>query len=116
MPDRRIERRATTEKQLEVGTWGVFFLWMGSALLASLPSGAWVLGVGVILLIAQLMRRLNSLRVERFWIVAGLLFMVGGASQLAHLAIDVAFIPLLCILAGAGLVAKALLHRTPHHA
>ena len=116
MSDRLNQNRATTEKQLEVGTWGVFFLWMGSALLASLPSGAWVLGVGVILLGAQLVRRLNTLRVEGFWVVAGLLFVVGGASQLAHLAINVAFIPLLCILAGAGLVAKALMHRAPHHA
>jgi len=116
MNDRPSEHRATTEKRLEAGTWGVFFVWMGIALLAALPWGAWLLGVGLILLGAQLTRRVTSLRVEGFWIVAGVVFALGGISDLAHIKINVALIPILCILAGAGLVAKAFARRAAHHA
>lgn len=116
MADRPSENRVTTEKRLEVGTWGVFFVWMGVALLASLPWGAWLLGVGVIILAAQGARRATALRVEGFWIVAGALFAIGGISQLARIEIHIALIPILCILAGAGLVVKAVVRRTAQHA
>lgn len=101
------ERRAS-EKQLELGTWGAFFIWIGVALFASLPWGVWLLGVGVIVLGAQLARRIAAMRVEAFWIVAGVLFLVGGISQLAKLELDIPIIPILCILAGVGLLASAL--------
>jgi hypothetical protein len=116
MNDRPSENRATNEKRLEVGTWGVFFVWMGIALLASLPWGAWLLGVGSIILGAQLARRLTALRIEGFWIIAGVLFVLGGISELAKIEINIALIPILCILAGAGLVAKAFVRRAAHHA
>ncbi|MBS1119884.1 MAG: hypothetical protein H6Q90_2112 [Deltaproteobacteria bacterium] len=116
MTDHPIENRTTKEKRLEVGTWGVFFVWMGIALLASLPSGAWFLGVGLLVLGAQVARRGIALRIEGFWILAGVVFVLGGILELAQIKIDIALIPILCIVAGAGLVARAVLRRTAHHA
>lgn len=107
----------TKERQLDAGTWGVFFLWIGISFLVHVPWGVWLLGVGVILLGAQLARRMLDLRVDGFWLVAGALFLVGGISDVAPFGIDIAIIPALCILAGIILLARALPRRGgPRHA
>ncbi len=108
MTDSTGDRSRTSEKQLELGTWGAFFIWMGVALFASLAWGVWLLGVGVIVLGAQLVRRLAAMRVETFWLVAGALFMLGGIFRLARLGgVDIPIIPILCVVAGLGLLANA---------
>lgn len=99
------------EKRLEAATWGVFFVWIGICLLAPLPWGAWLLGVGVILLGAQLARRLIGLRAEVFWIVAGAVFLLGGISEVAPLGVDIRLIPLLLIIAGVFLMIRAFTRR-----
>lgn len=98
----------TKEKQLDAGTWGVFFLWIGISFLAHLPWGVWLLGVGVIILGAQFARRMIDLRLDRFWLVAGVLFLLGGISDIAPFGINIAIIPVLCIIAGVVLLARAL--------
>ena len=104
------EKRGMTEKRIDGAVWGSFFVWIGIALLASLSWGVWLLGAGVIVLGAQVVRRLVALRLETFWIIAGVLFVIGGIAELAHLALDIAIIPILCIIAGAGLLVNALRH------
>jgi len=108
------EREPTArEKRLEAGTWGVFFVWIGVCLLAPLPWGLWLLGVGVILLGAQLVRKLLDLHIEVFWLVAGSLFLLGGISEVAPFGIDVKLIPLVCIAAGIVLFVRALRRGPP---
>ncbi len=105
------------EKQLDAGVWGVFFLWIGISLLAHLPWGVWLLGVGVITLGAQFARKLLDLRLDVFWLVAGALFLLGGLSEIAPFGMSFAIIPVLCIVAGIGLLARALTrHVGPRHA
>ncbi len=101
----------TTERQLDAGTWGVFFLWIGISLLAHVPWGIWLLGVGLIILGAQLARRMLELRVDGFWLVAGGLFVLGGISDIAPFGLGVAVIPTLCIVAGVVLLARAFTRR-----
>lgn len=98
----------TKEKQLEAGTWGVFFLWIGIAFLTHLPWGVWLLGVGIILIGAQLARRMFGLGIDGFWMVAGVLLLLGGISDIAPFGIHIAIIPVLCIIAGIVLIARAL--------
>lgn len=115
-PPRDDQRHDTIEKQLEAGTWGVFFVWLGISLLAPVPWGVWLLGVGLIILGAQLARRLFGLRPEIFWLVAGAFFLLGGATEAAPFGVDIAIIPIVCIAAGIGLVAKAVSRRAgPRH-
>ncbi len=97
-----------TEKQLDVGTWGIFFVWIGAALLASLPWGVWLVGTGAIVVGAQIARHYIGSPVEIFWLVVGALFVLGGVSELAELDRHFAIIPIVCITAGAGLIASAL--------
>ncbi len=116
-PEAFIDRHDTKEKQLDAGTWGVFFLWLGISFLAHVPWGVWLLGVGVIILGAQLARRMFALRLDVFWLVAGALFVLGGVSEIAPFGANIAIIPVLCIAAGIGLLAKAFTRRAgPHHA
>ncbi len=111
------QSHVTKEKQLDAGTWGVFFLWIGISFLAHLPWGIWLLGVGVIILGAQFARRMIDLRLDAFWLVAGALFLLGGVSDIARLKIHIAIIPALCIAAGIVLLARALTRRGgPSHA
>lgn len=115
-PDRPTHNRDPMEKQLDVGTWGAFFLWLGISLLAPLSWGVWLLGVGLIILGAQLARRMVALRVEVFWLVAGALFVLGGISEIGPFGFGIAIIPVLCIAAGVGLLAKAVIRRAgPRH-
>lgn len=107
----------TKEKQLDAGTWGVFFVWIGISFLAHLPWGVWLLGVGVIILGTQLARRMIDLRVDGFWLFAGALLLLGGISDLAPFGFNIATIPVLCIIAGIVLLARALTRRAgPRHA
>lgn len=116
-PEPLIDRRDTKEKQLDAGTWGGFFVWLGISLLAHLPWGVWLIGVGVIILGAQLARRMFAVKLDGFWLVAGTFFVLGGISDITPFGVNVAIIPVLCIAAGIGLLAKAFARRAgPRHA
>lgn len=108
MTEPLVEKATTNEKRLVLGSWGAFFIWTGVAFLALLPWGVWLLGVGAIILGTQLYRRQIALQLEGFWLVAGSLFLIGGLWELAGLERRLAVIPIVCILAGAGLLASAL--------
>ncbi len=111
------QAHATKEKQLEAGTWGLFFVWIGISFLAHLPWGVWLLGVGVLILGAQFARRMIDFRLDGFWLVAGTLFLLGGISEIAPFGISIAIIPVLCIIVGIVLLARALTrHGGPRHA
>ncbi len=105
--DQRVDanRRASTKK-LEAAGWGLFFIWIGIALLADLGWGVGLLGVGIIILGAQVARRYLALKAEGFWVVVGFLFVVGGVWELFH--VQLALVPILCIVAGLALLASAL--------
>ena len=116
-PERPIIKPETTEKQLDAGTWGVFFLWLVISFLAHMPWGVWLLGVGVIVVGAQLGRRMIGAPLDGFWLVAGSLFVLGGISNIVPFGLHVAVIPVLCIAVGVVLLAKALLRGAgPRHA
>jgi hypothetical protein len=102
------------EKRFEAGLWGLFFVWLGVSLLAPLSWGVWFLGVGAIVLGAQLARRIAGMNLEFFWLVAGAVFVLGGVAITAPFGIHVGIIPVLCIAAGVGLLARAFAHRPRH--
>jgi hypothetical protein len=86
------------EKTLEVTAWGLFFIWVGIAYLASMSFAVGLLGVGVITLGAQLARKYYKLKVEQFWIVVGLLLVISGLWELFGLKFQL--VPILIIIAG----------------
>jgi hypothetical protein len=99
------EGRVTAHK-LDVVGWGLFFIWIGIALLANLGWGMGLVGVGFLVLGGQLARKYMGLRFEAFWAIVGALFVMGGVWE--FLSVRVSLIPILCIVAGVALVVSAL--------
>lgn len=88
--------------RLEALGWGLFFIWLGAALLFDVGLAMGLLGVGVITLGIQFARKRYSIPVEPFWVGIGAIFLVGGAWQL--LSIKLPLLPVLLILAGVLLI------------
>jgi hypothetical protein len=97
---------ATVNRRIDAAAWGLFFVWIGIALLANVGWGAALLGVGIITVGAQAARKQFGLAVEGFWVGVGVLFLLGGASAL--FGVQVGFVPLLLIVAGGALLLSAL--------
>jgi hypothetical protein len=114
--DPLLENRGILVKKLDAVGWGLFFIWMGIAVLAHVGWGMGLLGVGVIALGAQVARRYFGLPFERFGLVIGIVFVVGGVWKLLNIeaAIPGGLLPILLIVVGIVVVASALL-RKPRH-
>lgn len=91
------EKRELAHKMGTAG-WALFFIWVGIAFLLNVDIGVGLLGIGLITLVMQVLRGINRLKLEWFWIVVGVLFLAGGIWELAEPRIPV--VPVLLILAG----------------
>jgi hypothetical protein len=85
-------------EKLDAIGWALFFIWVGLALMFNFGWGVGLLGIGIITVGEQTGRRYFGLRVERFWIIVGLLFLVGGIVEI--LEAQLPLLPVLLILAG----------------
>jgi len=110
MNEPRAITKADLERKVDAAGWGVFFVWMGIALLADVGWGVGLLGVGIITLGGQLARRHFDIGLDGFWVVAGLLFLAGGVWELAG--VEVSMVPFLLIVAGVAVLASAFRQRS----
>jgi CHASE2 domain-containing sensor protein len=92
-------------KRLEIAGWGLFFIWVGIAFLVKVGMGLGLIGVGIITLGVQVVRKSNKLNLEWFWVVIGVLFVIGGIGEIFTTVIPL--VPILLILAGAALFASS---------
>ncbi len=93
-------------RQVDSAAWAVFFIWVGIAMLTQVPWPWFLVGVGVLILSAQIMRRQWNLRIKRFFVAVGLIILAGGAWDL--LALPWPFMPILLIALGGYLLWKTL--------
>lgn len=93
-------------RRLDAAGWGLFFVWLGFALIANLGWGVALLGVGVITLGVQLARSQFGVRFESFWVAVGFLFAVSGVWEIFNFRIRL--IPIVLIVAGAALLLSAV--------
>ena len=106
--DAAVIRESTTDRsgglaqKVDVAGWGLFFIWVGVALMMDFSWGVGLLGVAVITLGGQAVRKYFGLALEKFWIVCGLLFLVGGIWELYR--VEVSLVPILLIVAGGALL------------
>ncbi|HSB79315.1 MAG TPA: hypothetical protein VLM91_11020 [Candidatus Methylomirabilis sp.] len=96
--------------KLDAAAWGVFFVWVGIALIADIGWGLALLGFGVITLGAQLARKSFGLAIEGFWVLVGVLFLLGGVWEL--LGIRYSLVPIVAIVAGIALLLNAMRRET----
>lgn len=99
--------------RIDAAAWGVFFVWVGLALLANLGWGVGLIGAGAIMLGAQAWRSVAGVRVDRFAAIVGVLFAVVGIGNLLGLRVEV--VPLLFIAAGVGILASTWRRAHGHH-
>lgn len=86
------------DRKLDAAGWGLFFVWVGIALLLDVGWGIGLLGVGILTLGEQAVRRYFGLNIDGFWTVVGVLFLAGGFWEMAE--IQFSMVPFLLILAG----------------
>ena len=92
--------------RLDAVAWGLFFVWVGIALVANLGWGLGLLGVGVITLVGQVARKSYGLAMEGFWLAVGVLFVLGGVWELIGLRFSV--VPIMLIAIGVGLLVSTM--------
>ena len=100
------ERSELTHKLQAVG-WGLFFIWVGIAVLTKIEVGIGLLGVGIIILVMQGVRLSSKLKLEWGWVVVGLLFVIGGLGGLFEM--RRALMPILLIIAGVVLIISIII-------
>ena len=101
--------RGERERLLDSVAWAIFFIWVGASWLAGLESGYVLLGIGIVTLLAQAVRRLVGLRLEGFWLLIGCGFFAAGYWELWNVGVPLA--PIVLIGAGIGLLAWQFLGR-----
>lgn len=105
--------------KLDAVGWALFFIWVGVAWIVDIGSGAGLVGVAVITLGMQALRRLLGIHVEFFWIVVGIGFAIGGLWELFDVQTPLA--PIVLIVAGIALLISVIWfgrkssHRHPHN-
>lgn len=105
-----VEKRLTVEqektaKRVDVAGWGVLLMWVGAAFLINIGMGFGLIGVGIITLGVQVVRKSNQLHLEWFWVIIGVLFVLGGIGEIFTTVVPL--VPILLILAGAALFASS---------
>lgn len=95
-----LKKSETHVRSDRLGTlgWALFLIWIGIAFLANLHIGIGLLGIGVITLGVQIARVSTGLKLEVFWLIVGLIFLVGGLWEL--LEPDLPLVPIVIIVAG----------------
>ena len=94
--------------KLPAAGWGMFFIWIGIALLLKLNTGIILLGIGIITLLVQVIRKYLNLKLELFNVIIGLLFMIGGFWE--NYKPDFPLIPVFLIVVGTGLLLSYIKH------
>jgi hypothetical protein len=98
--------RGAIAQRLDVIGWALFFIWCGIALLSDFKWGIGLIGVAVIVLGMQLVRRSYGLLIRGLWVVVGMLFLLGGIWELWGFKFST---PVLLIVIGGALLASVLL-------
>jgi hypothetical protein len=99
------ERREKAKRITIVG-WGAFFVWLGFVLMIKAGSGAILIGVGVISLCMQVVRKYAGLESEGFWILIAILFLIVGVWEL--LEVRIPLMSFLLIVVGVALILSAV--------
>jgi hypothetical protein len=112
--DRTMSHNHKLGRRLEAAGWGLFFIWVGIALLAHISWGLGLIGVGIITLGGQAVRNYSGLKLNGFSVVIGLLFFLGGIWELLNVQLDLT--PIICVAAGVALLVSVFIGKSINHA
>jgi hypothetical protein len=90
-------------RRIDAAAWALFFIWVGSSILANVSWGWFLTGIGVIVLAAQVgVSRIPGEKLDSPWLICGGVFLVAGIWEILGLKWPLA--PLLLILLGVGVL------------
>ena len=89
-------------RMLDSAGWGLFLIWVGASFLMDLGWGVGLIGVAAVIFLKQAARRYYGRNLERFWVVVGVLSLLGGVWELFQIRFDLG--PVLLIVAGGALL------------
>jgi len=100
-------------QRYETITWGALFVWVGVRdLISGLPVGTGMLGIGLILLSLNLVRRLNDIPVNRVSTALGGVAVAIGVVEIFRawqgIQVELPFFSVLLVMVGAGFLAHSL--------
>ncbi|WP_027581169.1 hypothetical protein [Bradyrhizobium sp. Ai1a-2] len=85
-------------RQIDSGAWAVFLILLSGVMVGGLPLAWFLVGLGVLMLSVQLIRRQQSVKIETFDIVVGFIILATGIWDL--LALPLPLMPILLIVLG----------------
>jgi hypothetical protein len=85
-------------RRLDAAGWGLFFIWVGVSLLMGFSWGVGLIGVAAVIFLKQAARRYFGRKLETFWVVVGVFFLLGGIWELYQFQVGLA--PVLLIALG----------------
>jgi len=89
-------------RMLDSAGWGLFLIWVGASILMDLGWGVGLIGVAAVIFVMQVARRYYGRNLEKFWVVVGVLFLLGGVWELFQIRLELG--PVLLIVAGGALL------------
>ncbi len=95
------EDRVAMERFLDDVGWGALFITVGALWLVpagQLPSGTWMIAIGVILLVLNVARYMLRIRVNGFTMIAGTVALLAGVG--AAFAVDLPIFPIALVVIG----------------
>ena len=107
-------RKEDLRKRLDAVAWGLLLIMIGVIWLLPerrLPQHAWLIGVGVILLGLNVVRRLSGIKVSGFTVVLGVLAVALGISD--YYGLQPPVIPIALVVIGAAILGGAVARRRP---
>jgi hypothetical protein len=86
----------------------IFIIWIGIAMLIAISWGWFLVGLGILILAAQLARSQMNIKIEGFWVAWGALFLIAGLWTILNIA-SWPLAPIVLILLGMVLLGKAII-------
>ena len=112
MATQLVPHKDALNRRLDEIGWALFFLLTGVLLLAPerIPDGTWLIGVGIIMLGINAVRRLNDIAISPFTVILGAVAVAAGLADL--FGVKFPLFAVLFILIGVGMVVRQLVQRT----
>jgi hypothetical protein len=110
----KAKKRRLNQRIESIG-WALFLIWSGALLIAPetyVPEGAWLVGIGLIIIVSMGIRYLHGIKVEGFWTLLGFLALGLGIGEFFSLNLPV--LPALLIMVGVVIVYKAFFGKISH--
>jgi hypothetical protein len=92
-----------SRRRIDAAAWALFFIWVGSSILANVGWGWFLTGIGAIVLAALVgVSRIPGEKLDSPWLICGGVFLLAGIWEILGLKWPLA--PLLLILLGVGVL------------